>query len=369
MENKKILLLGGTGTLSYAVLKESLNKGYCVYVMNRGSNNEGLPRNVKIIICDFKDKKALEYTFADKRFDIIVDFLSREPSDIIRAYDVFANKCEQYIFISSACVFKRNDENLPIKEDSPKPNETWSYNTLKYECELKLQELARSASSYFTIIRPYITYNNERIPLGITPAYKYHRTIIERIKSGKPWFYWDDGKAITTVTYSEDFAIGTVGLFFNAKAINEDFNITTSFCYTQKEIVELLFTKLGATLNVANIDSKVLANILPEFRGILLGDRALDAKFDNSKIIYAVPHLQFKTTLDEGLDHVIDFWENCKSYKYDYAFDARIDKMLNQIGIKCNYIRYPNSHSKSKLIYFIYRYFPLNLARRLSKWI
>ena len=81
------------------------------------------------------------------------------------------------------------------------------------------------AKSSYTIVRPYITYNSERIPLGISPAYKFHKTVLERIKNGKPWFVWDDGKALTTLTYTEDFAVGMVGLFLNEKAKNEKYDV------------------------------------------------------------------------------------------------------------------------------------------------
>lgn len=58
----------------------------------------------------------------------------------------------------------------------------WDYNVEKYNSEKELVKLSQNASCYYTIIRPYITYDDERIPFGIAPSYKYHRTIIERLK-------------------------------------------------------------------------------------------------------------------------------------------------------------------------------------------
>ena len=279
-----ILLLGGTGTLSTAVLHEALVQNYHVTVMNRGTNNTNLPKGVDVIICDYRNQTDLQDKCSSHTYDVVVDFLSRVPADIERVYPIFKDRCKQYIFISSACVYRRAKEDFPIKETSPKPNRDWSYNTEKYESELKLQELAKDAKSYYTIIRPYITYNEERIPFGIAPSYKFHRTIIERIKAGKPWFVWDDGKAITTVTYTKDFAIGVVGLFLNKKAKNEDFHITGDHSYSQMEVAEMLFQKLGMPTKIISISKEKLLEALPEYRGMLIGDRILDAKFDNSKI-------------------------------------------------------------------------------------
>lgn len=364
----KVLLLGGTGTLSGAVLKEALNHKYTVTILNRGLHNKDIPQEVHCIKGDFYNTSTWKDLAGLQKFDVVIDFLSRKPSDIERVYPIFKNTCQQYIFISSACVYQRNTENFQIKETAPKPNADWDYNVEKYECELKLQELSKTAKSYYTIVRPYITYNDGRIPLGIAPAYKYHRMIIERIKSGKPWFVWDGGKNVTTVTYTEDFAEGVVGLFLNEKAKNEDFHITGDYTCTQLELAKLLFTKLKMPLNIVNIPSREIATVLPEYKGILLGDRAFNADFDNSKIKEAVPSLHFKTTISEGLDNVITHLGNEKPL-YDYQFEGRIDKLVNKYGFRSSFVKYIGAEDNARLIYLLFRYLPLKIAYHLKKWI
>lgn len=368
MENKSVLLLGGTGTLSSSVLRYAQKKGFKITIMNRGSNNGSVPKDVEVVIGNFKNEDDIRLKFEGKSFDIVVDFLSRMPTDIERVYPIFKDKCLQYIFISSACVYRRAKGDFPIKETSPKPNLDWSYNTDKYESELKLKELAKHAESYYTIVRPYITYNEERIPFGITPSYKFHRTIIERIKAGKPWFVWDDGKAITTVTYTTDFAVGVVGLFLNERAKNEDFHITGDYFYTQMEIVEMLFNKLNAPVNIVSVPTSNLSVTLPEYKSMLIGDRSLDAKFDNEKIKMAVPELQFKTSLSEGMDIIIKHWNESKPL-YDYQFEAKIDKMLSKNNVESNYVKYPGVSKGSWLIYHLYRYFPSKITNIIKRLI
>ena len=53
MDKKKVLLLGGTGTLSMGVLKEALNKGWDITVLNRGIHKKYIPDSVHRIIGDF----------------------------------------------------------------------------------------------------------------------------------------------------------------------------------------------------------------------------------------------------------------------------------------------------------------------------
>ena len=365
-ESYKILLLGGTGTLSTAVLNSAIKNGYNVSVFNRGHNNSLLPHEVEILKGDFKAEGGLSI-LKDRYFDVIVDFLSRVPADINRVYGTLGNNCRQYIFISSACVYRRERNDFPIVESSPKPNPDWNYNVEKYECELLLKEFSKKVSSYYTIVRPYITYDDQRIPLGIAPAYKYHKTIIERIKSGKPMLVWDEGHAITTVTHTEDFAKALTGLFLNEKARNEDFHITSSFQYTVKDVLLALYEILGCPPNIISVSTDQLCKLLPRYASMLKGDRSLDAIFNNKKIKDAVPNLSFDINLFEGLKRNYAYYKNVIEYEYDYEFDAQMDRVAKSFGVHTSYINYSNDSKSHRIVYLLFKYLPYKLARKVCR--
>lgn len=360
-----VLLFGGTGTLSTAVRKIALEEGHNITIFNRGSKNNNIPSEVKIVIGDFKNKASIEENFSDTTFDVVVDFLSRIPNDVERVYSLFKNKCKQYIFISSACVYRRSEEDFPIRENSAKPNRDWDYNIQKFECERKLIEMNEQASSFYTIIRPYITYDEERIPIGIAPAYKYHRTIIERIKAGKPMFVWDNGTPMTTVTNTEDFAKAVVGLFLNDKARNEDFHITSDFCYSIKELLEIIYDVIGVNANIISFTSEEIAEVMPQYGKMLKGDRALNAIFDNSKIKEAVPGLSFKVNIKEGMRRILNYYDSLNSWEYDYGFEGQVDRLMRKAGMKCKFERYSGTKGNSHLEYLIYRELPFKYANKL----
>lgn len=362
-----ILLIGGTGTLSTAVRNFAIIEGHQVSLFNRGNHNTNIPREVKIIIGDFKNKASLEANFIDSKYDVVIDFLSRKSNDIERVYPIFKNRCQQYIFISSACVYRREKKDFPIKESSPKPNTDWSYNIEKYECEETLIKLSKNASSYYTIIRPYITYDENRIPFGIAPEYQYHRTIIERIRAGKPMFVWDDGKALTTVTHVEDFAKAIVGLFLNNKAKNEDFHITGDFHYTGRELIEKIYHSLDVKPNIISVPSEKIATMMPQYASMLKGDRSLDALFDNSKIKNAVPGLIFQIDIYEGMKRIIRNYDSKPERYYDYAYEGQVDKMLKNIGVETQFVNYQGSDRYQKVKYYIYKYAPYKYANRLCR--
>lgn len=366
---KYVLLLGGTGTLSKAVLDEALRNGCRMTIINRGKTSRETPVGVETLFCDVYDESKLRSHMKGRTFDVIVDFLSRTPSDIEKLYTFLGSICRQYIFISTACVYRRNVEDLPIKESSPKPNVDWSYNIEKYACEQTLKELSEKSKSWYTIVRPYITYDNERIPFGIAPAYKYHRTLIERIKCGKPMFVWDDGSVVTTSTPVSEFAVGVVGLFLNAKARNEDFHITSSHNYPLKDVLILLYRKLGKEPRIVEIPSQEVAQTMPLYREMLQGDRMLPAVFDNTKISSAVREYKSEITLSEGLDGILDHYAHKSSYDYDYQYDGLVDRLLRRQGIKCCFVRYPHATNADRWKYLISRSFPYTISSRFISFL
>ena len=179
-------------------------------------------------------------------------------------------------------------------------------------------------------------------------------------------FIWGDGSELTTSTYVSDFAKGVVGLFLNPKATDEEFHITSSTSYHQEELLTTLFRKLGKKNYIVKVPISVLVTQLPEYKSMLLGDRMLPAVFDNHKIESAVAGYEAEVALSEGIDIVLEHYNNLKTYNYDYAYEGRIDRMLSTQGIRCRFVAYPHSTSKDKIKYFINRYLPYKMSCRIK---
>lgn len=337
---KNILLIGGTGTLSTAVMKRAVMCGYNVYVLNRGNHNEMLLPSVIPLIADFYDESSIRKVIEGLSFAVVVDFLSRKPQDVERTLLLFLN-VEQYIFISSACVYRRSPEDGILTENAPKPNNNWSYSIEKLRCEEVLMELSKNYGINYTIVRPYITYDNKRIPFGLAPSHNTtHWTIIARILSGKPMFLWDDGMTKCTLTHVDDFSIGLVGLFENPQAYNEDFHIVTDKSLSWLDMLLLLYEMLGVKPNIIFVPTDYICHCLPEYRGMLLGDRALNAEFDIAKLKKAVPCFESSVSLKMGLAEVIAYYRTHNFLDgIDYVWDGKIDRLISSYG-KCYNLHY-----------------------------
>ena len=325
----KVLLIGGTGILSTDIVEESLNRNYDVYIINRGHRNNIIDKRVKIIIGDIRNVEQIKQKLGNEKFDVVIDFLSFHKEQLENTLKIFQNRCDQFIFISSATAYRKTEKGELITEKTELRNDNWDYARGKIECEELLKENYKSNKQCYTIIRPYVTYSNRRIPFAIIPSEQW--TLANRILLEKPILLWDGGKAICTLTQTKDFAKGIVGLFKNPKAYQEDFHITTDYTLTWKEALEDIGKALGKKPIIADIPSKYISKYLPEYEGVLFGDKGLDRIFDNTKIKEAVPDFNAQTKFEDGIKETIKYYNEHPEMKIvNYSWDARIDALINK---------------------------------------
>ena len=260
----KILFIGGTGILSRDTVEYALQKGYDVYLLNRGKNNQGLDSRCHVLIADIRKAETVRASIQGTYFDVVVDYLSYTLEQLKETLSVFNRRCNQFVFISSATVYQRTKENEVFSEaTSKKGNANWKYAYNKYECEKYLQENYQSTGQIYTIVRPYITYGNTRFPYALIPQ-NQQWSLAQRILNGKPIPIWNDGRNICTLTQTKDFAVGIVGLFGNEKAFNEDFHITSGMEYTWRDVIEDTAKALGRQAEIIEIPLTTICKITPE---------------------------------------------------------------------------------------------------------
>lgn len=355
----KILFIGGTGILSTDIVKLCIRRKYDVYLLNRGHHSNDVPSNCHSIVGNIRDEEECKKLLAKYKFDVVGDFLSYTSSQIASTIRIIEGKCSQYIFVSSACSYRRDINDFPIKENSVQPNDNLPYGVNKFECENFLK--SHTWSFKYTIVRPYITYGDTRIPFGIAPAGRCHGTIVKRILERKPLFYWNENGhiPICNLTHTTDFAVAFCGLMLNPKAYNEDFNIVGDEIVSWKEMIELLYEVVGVhDYKLINVYARDVSRVFMADKDFFLGDRNLDGIFDNEKIKKVVPEFQTTISLREGLSKTVAYY---KANNYlggiDYRYDALCDKLLSLYGEKTSFCNYNKSATlKQRVEYFLYRY-------------
>lgn len=67
----KILIIGGTGTISSAITRQLAAEGNDLWLLNRGNRNSDLPQNVRLITGDINEHP--ETQIEDQEFDLWCD--------------------------------------------------------------------------------------------------------------------------------------------------------------------------------------------------------------------------------------------------------------------------------------------------------
>lgn len=325
----KILIIGGTGTISTAISRRLAESGHELYLLNRGNSNNALPSNVKFIKADINDEKATSESLGDMKFDVVCDFIGFVKPQLERDFRLFAGKTKQFVYISSASAYNKLPSDYVITEGTSLANPFWEYSRNKIQCEEYLMKLYRDEGFPVTIVRPSHTYCETSVPLGVHGR-KGSWQVIKRMLEGKPVLIHGDGTSLWTMTDSRDFAEGFIGLLGNPHAIGEAFQITSDETLTWNQIYQTIARCLEVELKPYYVSSEFLSAVSDyDLTGSLIGDKANSVVFDNSKLKRAVPDFRPKIRFEEGIRNTLNYVLSHKECQTeDEEFDKWCDKVI-----------------------------------------
>ncbi|MDA3799162.1 MAG: NAD-dependent epimerase/dehydratase family protein [Kiritimatiellae bacterium] len=322
----KVLFIGGTGNISEACVQRCLSQGQTVSVVTRGANK--LPDGVEAIVTDRYKQDDFQQAIEGKSFDVVINFVGYKLPELEIDYKLFAGKIRQYIFISSATVYKKPHTQIPITEDYALGNPWSEYAQNKQKCEEWLMDKNNRNLFPVTIVRPSHTFSEKWVPNIISSG---TWTIPNRLINKKTLFLHDGGKSLWTLTSSSDFAIGLCGLIGLDKSIGEAFHITSDEANSWKAIYDRYPIELGLEPpDYVSIPTDFICENFPEFISSLKGDKAENAVFDNSKIKSYVPDFKCKNSMIEGIRKSMQWFLADKERQVvDKKADEKIEKILN----------------------------------------
>ena len=330
----KALFIGGTGTISMAISKLLLQKGWDLYLINRGNRNSvaGLEK-ANFITVDINDEKAVADKIKDMHFDVVCDFIGFVVSQLERDYRLFKGKTDQFMYISSASAYQKPVGNYIISEKTPLANPYWEYSRNKIACEDYLMKLYREEGFPVTIIRPSHTYDERSVPLGVH-GHKGSYQVVKRIKEGKPVIIHGDGTSLWTLTHNSDFAKGFAGLMGNIHAIGEAVQIMSDESVTWNQIYSVIAKALGVELKAVYAPSTYLAaHSNYDFTGSLIGDKANSVVFDCSKLKSLVPDFVATKRVDQGIRETVEYvMSHPECQTEDSEFDAWCDQIAKALA-------------------------------------
>ncbi len=346
------LILGGTGAMGKHIVdllsKERIN----TYVTSRQvHNNEDF---IHYIIGNAHDEDFLSNVLKES-WDVIIDFMSYTTKEFSLRVEKLLMSTTQYVFLSSSRVYSDNDE--IINEDTPtlldlcKDMEYISSD--EYAISKARQEniLNNSSKKNWTIIRPYITYSDIRLQMGVLEKEQW----LYRALHGRTIVFSKDiAEKTTTLTHGYDVANGIKSIIGKQQAFGETFHITAQDRLTWKEIIEIYENVI--TQRIGN-KPKIMYCDLPKFMQChtnkyqILYDRLYNRRFDNSKISSFIDVSNFINTKQGLKNCLLSFIENPVYKELDWAMEANKDKITRE-----NTPLKEIPSCKQKIKYFLYRY-------------
>lgn len=364
-DSLSVLIIGGTGCISSAVVAECLKNGISTTIINRGSRPNLIPKDAIFIKADRSDKKTIKKKIQNKHFDAVVDFLCYTKEELQQSLNLYKSYASQYFFISSCAVYDFRKTHLG-EEESPKVDDRWEYSVNKWAAEETLRSICKGSECSYTIIRPSITYGDTRIPYGVTPPYGKHGTIIKRILNNKPLIRWNQGQNKCNMMRVEDFARAFVKLIGNENAYNEAFNICSEKAYSYNEVLNLLRKKLNKEIRIVDLDAQEYSSEVPERKGEIIAGRGTDCISSMAKLKKLFPEFKEEYTLETGIGKTVDAYlsQNCMD-GISWEFEGECDRIValhdkrvdGRKTYELGFIDYlNNAQLKDKINYYIFRH-------------
>lgn len=346
----KILLLGGTGAMGIHLTNLLASEEKKIFVTTRRKKESN--NTIEYIQGDAKDIVFLKSIFK-QNWDVVVDFMSYNTDQFKDRIDLFLTSTKQYIFISSARVY--SESKSLITESTPRLLDVCTdeqyLKTDEYALTKARQEdlLKKSKFQNWTIVRPSITYDTNRLQLGVLEKESW---IYRAIRGRSIVFSNDIAGKITAMTHGYDVAKGITSIIGKSKAHKEVFHITSPEVCSWNQILKIyldVLEKHTGTRPKIVMTQKSLNLKFNKYQVIY--SRYFNRKFNNEKINQFTDVEKFKK-VEEGLkESLVEFLQKPSFLKINWKLEAMQDKVAREFT---PISEIPNL--KNKIIYLLERY-------------
>jgi len=212
-QKMRVLIMGGTRFIGVYLTKILVGQGHEVVLFNRG-NKPAPVEGIQQIKGDRQDPSQLKEKLSRETFDVIFDNNGRQLRDTQPLAEIFQNRVQHFIYVSSAGVYLKSDQMPHGEGDAVDPN---SRHKGKYETETYLE----SAGLPWTSIRPTYIYGPQNY--NDLEAWFFDRLVRDR-----PLPIPGNGCHLTQLGHVADLAAAMAAILGNEKAMGQIYNISDS---------------------------------------------------------------------------------------------------------------------------------------------
>lgn len=359
----KVLVLGGTGAMGVHLVRYLADAGHDVHVTSRFRN--GRKGSINFIQGNAHDLSFLNHILSE-HWDGIVDFMVYSTEQFKARNEQLLKSTSHYLYLSSSRVYANSD--VPLTENSPRLLDSCNDQSYlaadEYALTKARQEdiLFNSPYKNWTIIRPYITYDTERLQLGVLEKEDW---LYRAVHGRSVVLAKEILTAQTTMTSGRDVAKAMAALLGNVSAQGEAFHITTDENISWQQVANIYKGALQAQEIELNIVEQNTADFLAWRTGKyqVIYDRLYNRVFDNSKIKQFINTSEF-TSPEIGLKECLNEFLSSKPYRFkmpNWQEEALKDRITKQ-----NTALKEIAGNKQKIKYILFKTLP-TVGRLLTK--
>lgn len=243
---KNVLIIGGTRFSGLYLWKELHQRGHQITLFNRGKTapkqipNESTDEfndrvsKTRYIQGNRQDSTDMTSKLQNEKFDVIYDMNGREVADTQPLADLFRGKIEQFIYMSSAGVYKKSSV-MPHFENDAEDIKS------RHKGKLETEKYLREAGIPFTSIRPTYIYG----PLNYNPLEEY---FFSRVSEDRTVCIPGHGQHVTGLGHVEDLAVAMAQVIGRDHTKGQIYNIQDIQSVTFEGLAKLC----GQAAGVAN---------------------------------------------------------------------------------------------------------------------
>jgi nucleoside-diphosphate-sugar epimerase len=236
-----VLVIGGTGFLSGAIVSELQSAGHTVTLFTRGLRP--VPEGVRALTGDRSDSESFTRQLEGRPFDAVVDCLCYGPEHAAADLRAFAGRIGHLVMISTDFVYGRR-RRLPLDEETPTHQALNDYGRNKAAAEDVLLSAWRDEGFPATILRPpHLVGAGGQLGTGSLQG--RDPMLLDRMQQGQPVVLLDGGSLLIQPVVHRDVGKACAAVLEHAVTRGQAYNVAGPDCVTTREYYDLIAATLG----------------------------------------------------------------------------------------------------------------------------
>lgn len=308
----RVLVLGGTGLISTAIVEWLIAKGHTPVLFNRGVSPRRFEYDIETVVGDRADFAAFSRAMRSVNVDAVIDMITFDAKVAAHNVRVFRDRIQQLVFCSTVCVYGGPLTQVPANEDEPhRPVSDYGRN--KSKAEAAYLKAFGETGFPVTIMRPSHCYGPGRALLDI---WGYNPSLVTRIRKGKPIIVPGDGQGLWQPGYIGDMAKGFVGALGRAATLGKAYNIVGDDIMTWRVFHERMAKAIGCEARIVPMTTPQIAAGSPKGAADMLVEIfQYHAAYSNAALKRDVPDYCDLLPWEEGVRRTVAWMDATNAHR------------------------------------------------------